>query len=48
MAVCRDTNTHGIEIDADEPSPEVTVKEVWCMGVEDAVDDGHCDCNREA
>ena len=40
-AVCRNTNnTHEMEKDADEPSPEVTVETVWC----DTVDDGHCDC----
>ena len=41
--MCRNTNTHEIEKDADEPSPEVTV-EVWCMAVQDTVDDGSCDC----
>ena len=30
--------------DADEPSPEITVEEVWCVTVQDTVDDGHCDC----
>ena len=30
--------------DADEPSPEVTVEEVWCMAVRDTVEDGYCDC----
>ena len=43
-AVCRNTNTHEIEKDADEPSPEVIVKAVWSMVVRDTVDDGHCDC----
>ena len=42
-AVCRNTNTHEIEKDADKPSPDVTVEEVWCMAVRDTVDDGHCD-----
>ena len=42
-AVCRNTNTHEIENDADEPSPEVTVEEFWCVAVQDAVDDGHGD-----
>ena len=41
--MCRNTNTHEIEKDADEPSPEVTVEEAWCMAVQDTVD-GHCDC----
>ena len=43
-AVCRNTNTHEIEKDADEPSPEVIVEAVWCMAVRDTVDGGHCDC----
>ena len=42
-AVCRNTNTHETEKDADEPSPEVTVEAVWCMVVRDIVEDGHCD-----
>ena len=42
--MCRNTNTHEIEKGADEPNPEVTVEEVWCMAVQDAVDDGHCEC----
>ena len=29
-----------IEKDARDPSPEVTVEAVWCMGVRDTVDDG--------
>ena len=45
-AVCRNTNTHEIRKDADEPSPEVTVEEVWCVAFQDAVDDGHCDCTK--
>ena len=43
-AVCRNTNTHEIEKDADEPSPEVIVEAFWCMAVRDIVEDGHCDC----
>ena len=42
-AVCRNTNTHETEKDADEPSQEVTVEAVWCMAVRDTVDDGLCD-----
>ena len=42
--MCRNTDTHEIETDADEPSPEVTVETVWCMAVRDTVDDGHCHC----
>ena len=42
-AACRNTNTHEIEKDADEPSPEVTVEAVWCMVVRDTVDDDHGD-----
>ena len=45
--VCRNTNTHEIEKDADEPSPEVTVEAVWCMAVRDIVEDGHCDCTEK-
>ena len=41
--VCRNTNTHEIEKDADEPSPEVTVEAVWCMAVQDTVENDHCD-----
>ena len=41
--VCRNTNTHEIEKDAHEPSPEVTVEAVWYMAVRDTVGDGHCD-----
>ena len=43
-AVCRNTKPHEIEKDADEPSPNVTVEEVWCMAVQETVDGGHCDC----
>ena len=46
-AVFRNTNTHEIEKDADESSPEVAVEEVWCMAVQDAVGDGHCDCTEK-
>ena len=42
-ALCRNTNTHEIEKDADEPSPEVTVEAVWCMAVQDTAEDDHCD-----
>ena len=42
--VCRITNTHEIEKDAHEPSPEVTFEAVWCMAGRDTVGDGHCDC----
>ena len=42
-AVCRNTNTHETEKDADEPSPKVTVEAVWCMAVQDTVEDDHCD-----
>ena len=42
-AVCRNTNTHQIEKDADEPSPEVIVETVWCMAVQDIVVDDHRD-----
>ena len=42
-AVCRNTNMHEIDKDADEPSPEVTVEAVWCMAVQDTVEDDHCD-----
>ena len=45
--VSKHENTKEIEKDADEPSPEVSVEEVWCMAVQDAVDDGHCDCTEE-
>ena len=41
--MCRNTNTHEIEKDADEPSPEVTVG----MAVRDTVEDGHCDCKEK-
>ena len=41
-AVCRNTNTHEVEKDADAPSPEVTVEEVWNMAVEDEIEDCHC------
>ena len=40
----RNTNTHEIEKDADEPSPEVRVEAVWCMAVRDTVEGGHRDC----
>ena len=43
-AVCRNTNTHEIEKDVDEPSPEVTVEAVWCMALRDIVDYRHCGC----
>ena len=42
-AVCRNTNTLENEKDVDEPSPEVTVEAVWCMAVQDTVEDDHCD-----
>ena len=35
--MCRNTNTHEVEHDADEPSPQVTVDEVWCVAVEKIV-----------
>ena len=38
-AVCRNTNTHEIEQDTGEPSPEVTVEAVWCMSVQNSVED---------
>ena len=40
-AVRRNTNTHEIDND-DEPCPEVTVKAVWCMAVQDTVENDHC------
>ena len=43
-AVCRNTNTHEIQKDADEPSPQVTVEAVWCLAVPDTVEDGHFGC----
>ena len=46
-AVCRNTNTHGIQHNEEEPNPDVTVEEVCCMAVQDAVSDGHCDCTKE-
>ena len=46
-AVCRITNSHEIEKVADEPIPEVTVEEVWCMAVQDTLNDGHCDCTEK-
>ena len=42
-AVCENTNTHEIEKDNDEPSPEVTVEAVWCVAVQNIVEDDHCD-----
>ena len=45
--MCRNTNTHEVETDADEPSPEATVEEVWCMAVQEIVEDGHCDCTEK-
>ena len=42
-AVCQNTNTHEIEKDNDEPSPEVTVEAVWCKAVQNIVEDDHCD-----
>ena len=42
--MCRNTKTHEIEKDDDEPSPEVTVEAVLCMAVRDMVEDGHFDC----
>ena len=42
--MCRNTDTHEIEKDADEPSPEVTVEAVWCKAVRDTVEDAHRDC----
>ena len=41
--VCRNTNTHETEKDADEPNPDVTVEAVWCLAVRDTVDDDHFD-----
>ena len=41
-AVCRNTNTHEIEKDADEPSPEDTVEEACCMAVHDTAEVDHC------
>ena len=41
-AVCRNTNTHEIEKDADEPSPEDTVEEACCMAVQDTAEVDHC------
>ena len=46
-AVCRNTNTHEVEKDADEPSPEAAVEDVWCVAVQDVVEDGHCVCTEE-
>ena len=45
-AVCPNTNTHEIEQDTDEPSPEVTVEAVWCMTVQNTADDDHYDCGK--
>ena len=45
--MCRNTNTHEIEENEDEPSPEVTVEEVCCMAVRDVVKDGHCNCTED-
>ena len=43
--MCRtQEHTHEVEKDADEPSPVVTVEEVWCRAVRDVVEDSHCDC----
>ena len=42
-SVCRNTNTHEIEQETDEPSPEVSVEAVWCMIVQDTVEDDHYD-----
>ena len=33
-AVCRTPNTHEVEQDTEEPSPEVTVEAVWCMNLQ--------------
>ena len=45
--LCRNTSTHEIEKDADDPSPEVIVVEVFCMAVQDTVDNCHCDCTEK-
>ena len=46
-AMCRNTTTHEIEQNEDEPSPEVTVEEVWCMTVRDMVKDDHYNCTED-
>ena len=46
-AACRNTNTHEIEKDDDEPSPEVTVEAVWCMAAQGTVENDHCDHNEK-
>ena len=43
-AARRNTKTHEIEKDADEPSPQVTAEAVWCMAVQDTDEVGHADC----
>ena len=45
--VSKHEHTHEIEKGADEPSPEVTVEEVWCMSVQDVVDGGRCACTEK-
>ena len=45
--MCRNTSTHEIEKDADDPSPEVIVVVVLCMAVQDTVDNCHCDCTEK-
>ena len=45
-AVCRNTNTHEIETDIDEPSPEVTVEAVWCTNVQNIAENGYNEKHR--
>ena len=36
-------HTHEIEQDTDEPSPEVTFEAVWCMSIQNTVEDARYD-----
>ena len=45
-AVCRKTNTHEIEQDAEEPSPEVTVEAVWSMTVQNIAEEDLSNCGK--
>ena len=45
-AVCRNTNTHEIEQDTEEQSPEVTVEAVWCMTVPNTAEEDRYTCGK--
>ena len=39
--------TYEVDKDTDEPSPEVTVEEIWCTAVQRVVEDTHFDCTKK-